>query len=69
MMMMTMRVPRPIVTLRFIGIPLRMWRFRNKEEWLGVPPLSRGGPRQGQMKKEGGCPAAPLFGAPRRAVT
>ena len=31
MMMMTMRVPRPIVTLRFIVSPLFDVRFPNKE--------------------------------------
>jgi hypothetical protein len=37
MMMMTMRVPRPIVTLRFMVSPLQIWRFRNKGERAGVP--------------------------------
>ena len=36
-MMMTMRVPRPIVTLRFMVSPLCMWRFRNKEWRAPVP--------------------------------
>lgn len=37
MMMMTMRVPRPIVTLRFMVDPFWMVRFRNKEKWFVVP--------------------------------
>jgi hypothetical protein len=41
MMMMMMRVPRPIVTLRFIECPFWMWRSRNKAGRAVVPASPR----------------------------
>lgn len=42
MMMMTMRVPRLIVTLRFIVSPLLVRRSRNQGERVAVPRENRG---------------------------